>query len=443
MAPRVLWPVLLALGVLLRAGPAPAQVAPLQTIYTKHTVFSIPFTTDAAGRLKQIQLYVSRDKGVTWNQVEVISPERQSFKFTAPSDGLYWFAVRTLDLENRFYPTTMDGAHPGLIVFVDTQPPAIRLHGLPSRDGDVGVEWEVRDENLQPGSIRLEYLLPGGVSWLPLAGNLPASGQRFWSPGTNGTVEVRLHAEDRAGNAVDEKTTVNPGPFTGRNPLPAPDPGAARIPEGKIRLVNSKRIALNYKIDDKGPSGISAVELWYTQDPQARTWQKYREEDGKTAQPPFVVEVNDEGLYGFTLVVRSGAGLGDRPPQVGDKPQVWVEVDLTKPVVRIENIDVGRGSEAGLLKISWRATDKNLGPTAITLSYAEQAGGSWKPIETNLANTGRYVWKMPPEVPYQFLIRVEAVDRAGNVGGDETPRPVNVDLKQPRGVILEVEPVTR
>ena len=32
-------------------------------------------------------------------------------------------------------------------------------------------------------------------------------------------------------------------------------------------------------------------------------------------------EVNDEGIYGITLVAKSGVGLGERAPQLGDRPQ--------------------------------------------------------------------------------------------------------------------------
>jgi hypothetical protein len=156
-----------------------------------------------------------------------------------------------------------------------------------------------------------------------------------------------------------------------------------------------------------------------------------------------MVEVDGEGLYGFTLVVRSGVGLGDQPPQVGDPPQVWVEVDLTKPAVRLGPIEVGRGADKGRLTITWTATDKNLGAQPITLSYARQAGGPWEPIASRLENNGRFVWQMPKDVPYQFFVRAEAADRAGNVGADETPRPVSVDLSLPKGVIVNVEPAAR
>jgi hypothetical protein len=205
-------------------------------------------------------------------------------------------------------------------------------------------------------------------------------------------------------------------------------------------MVNSKTIRLNYKIEEQGPSGVSSVQLWYTQD--GRNWQKHQEIP--EAKSPLVFDVHAEGLYGFTLVVRSGVGLGESPPQVGDPPQVWVEVDLTKPSVQILGVDVGRGPDKGKLTITWRAVDKNMAAQPITVSYAQQKDGPWTVIEKNLENTGRHVWQMNPStVPYKFFVRVEAVDKAGNVGSADTEKHVIVDLAQPKGVILEVEPAGR
>src|SRR5262249_41973933 len=207
------------------------------------------------------------------------------------------------------------------------------------------------------------------------------------------------------------------------------------------------RISLNFKLDDVGPSGISAVELWYTQD--GRNWQKYPlpaagEGQGSNAEKSSLVfDVNDEGVYGFTLVARSGVGLGDRPPQVGDKPQVWVEVDMTRPVVQVQNVVVGRGADKGKLIIAWTARDKNLDRNPITLMYGEKESGPWTPIAQNLENTGRYTWTMPERVPYQFLVKVEAIDRARNVGASVTPELIKVDLPQPRVHILAVEPASK
>jgi hypothetical protein len=202
-------------------------------------------------------------------------------------------------------------------------------------------------------------------------------------------------------------------------------------------MVNSKRISLNYEIKDVGPSGVSTVDLWYTQD--GTKWEKY--ETASQARPPFVVEVKDEGLYGFTLVARNGVGLGKRPPRTGDQPQIWVEVDTTKPVVKLLDTQISAGRDGQLLSIRWKASDSNLGPRPITVSCAEQAAGPWTVIAANLENTGLHVWQLPSGVPPRILVRVEAADLVGNVGMAQVPEPVLLDLYQPSVSIVAVDSV--
>jgi hypothetical protein len=122
-----------------------------------------------------------------------------------------------------------------------------------------------------------------------------------------------------------------------------------------------------------------------------------------------------------------------------------VEVDLTPPRVRLNEIVVGQGPDKGKLKITWTATDKNLADKPITLSYSENPTGPWVSIAEKIKNSGQYVWVMPePEkMPYQFYLQAEAVDKAGNVGTAVTREKVKVDLSQPRAKILEVKPVVK
>jgi hypothetical protein len=412
--------------------------------YTKQSFFRIPFNTDPSERrLKQVQLYYSTDQGQSWHPYNSVAPDQRFFDFQAPGDGTFWFAVRTVDADGRGNPLTMQGVRPGLKVCVDSKAPTIRLRALPPREGEVGVEWEVRDDNLDSLSLRLEYRQPGLVEWLPFGGEMSASGQRYWKPASSGAVEVRVKARDRADNWGEEKIVVgsagSPTTTTGNGSPPLTDPRP--ITDQGMRLVNNKRISLNYEIKEMGPSQVSIVELWLTRD--GRNWSKFSEDRGNSQagpKSPYVVEVTEEGQYGFTLVARSGVGLGERPPQVGDPPQVWVEVDLTKPVVGITRVDPPRSVDDRNLTISWSASDKNLGRQPITLSYSEKAEGIWTPIATNLENTGRYVWPMPSDVPFRIFIRVEAADRAGNVGSAQSPNPILVDLSKPKVNILNVEP---
>lgn len=411
-------------------------------IYTRQPVFRIPFETDAGERrLQEVQLYVSEDRGQTWKESARVPPEQRGFNFRAERDGLYWFTVRTVDFSGRANPATVQGVRPQLEVFVDTQPPIVSLRPAPGREGSYAVEWDIREDNPDLSSLLLEYRLPGGSEWIPLTVEPALSGQRAWTPSTSGTVDVRLRVRDLAKNEGEYTIKLTPSgrDFRPTNNLPAQEPSAPSNTTAPGKLwVNSKRISLNYEIKEQGPSGVKKVELWYTRD--RRTWQKYSEDTH--SKSPYVFEVEAEGIYGFTLIVVSGVDLSEHPPRSGDQPQVWVEVDLTKPIVHWVNADVGRGAESGYLTITWKATDRNFDREPITLSYAEKPEGPWKTIASQLENSGHYRWQMPDPPPYRFLVRAKATDQAGNVGVADS-KQVIVDLAQPKGVILGVQPTEK
>jgi hypothetical protein len=206
-----------------------------------------------------------------------------------------------------------------------------------------------------------------------------------------------------------------------------------------MRLVNTKLITLNFEVKDVGPSGVAAVDLWYTQD--GKDWKKY---EAPPQQKPYIIEVDEEGMYGFTLVARSGTGMSKDPPRPGDPPQVWVIVDLTRPVVQLQEMTASALPGGGQnVSIRWKATDKNIARQAISLYYSEREDGPWKPIATNLENSGSYNWQLPANMPAQFLVRVEAVDMAGNLGRAQSPRPIMLDATRPEVSIVDVSPVSR
>jgi hypothetical protein len=202
-----------------------------------------------------------------------------------------------------------------------------------------------------------------------------------------------------------------------------------------VRVVSSRRIKLNYQVEDVGPSGVSGVDLWFTQD--SRTWTK--PEAPAQQKGPYFIEVSEEGLYGFTLVAHNGIGGGKEPPHAGDLPQIWVLVDQTKPAVHITSAKVTVTGDGPRLQVAWKASDKNLGQRPITLYYAEKADGPWLPVAANLENKGTFAGKLPPGAPNRFLVRVAAIDLAGNIGTDQTAEPVLVDRSQPRVSILDID----
>jgi hypothetical protein len=207
-------------------------------------------------------------------------------------------------------------------------------------------------------------------------------------------------------------------------------PGAE---QPRFCMVNHKHVLLSYEFKDIGPSGVAGVEVWYTRD--GRAWQKF---DGIQNENPVWVDL-EEGTYGIFLLARTGFGGGRQAPSEGDQPHMWIQVDLTKPVVFLSSVHQSNGSHT--LDLTWTARDDNFGRQPISLYYAEQSSGPWMPIATGIENVGTYTWQVPPSTPSSFFVRVEAVDRAGNVDSSTTPAPVKIDLAQPNVTNVQLRPL--
>lgn len=214
---------------------------------------------------------------------------------------------------------------------------------------------------------------------------------------------------------------------TNRNRLPT---------NGRFRAVKAHRFEINYRIDDVGPSGVSAVELFVTQN-NGQKWWKYGEDQDK--QSPFVVEVPEDGVYGFAIRVRSGAGLADDPPQSSEEPSIVTVVDRTPPTVQFLPVQQGAGGAMNKITIAWRISDDNPSDKPISLAYSANPNGPWERICDWQPDTGSYLWNVNQGVPSRLYIRLDARDAAGNFSSVNTPQPILVDLSKPTARIIDVE----
>lgn len=431
---------LIALLLLFCANtPLSAQSDVARSYYSRLSKFRIPFQVDPGDRkVVDVVLHVSEDLGRSYQRYARAIPSDNGFNFTARRDGWYWFIVQTIDEDGNRYPLNVEREQPGLKVNVDTITPKIVLKQGRATGKNVRVEWDIQDETLDLKTLNLEYRARGGV-WRTELVEEKASGAATWNPGSNDVIEVKLEVKDKAGNIGVARTEVQQDIQGGVGWGGSGDNTNTRRELETIQKVNSKTIRLNYRTEDVGPSGLSTIEVWMTKG-GSRKWERYPQ-DANT-KPPYDITVKDEGLYGFTLIARSGVGLALRPPEAGDRPDIWVEVDITKPVVKLDKPFVGQGQDTGKLSISWTANDKNMSRQPITIFYREKSVDHWieVPGAINLPNTGRYVWHMQSNVPYQFALKVEAKDEAGNIGMDETIESVKVDLARPKVRVIGVQP---
>lgn len=470
--------------------------AAAKPIITGHRVFRIPFRLDAqeAGQLKKIHLYLSRDAGRTWSQCSSAPPTATEFTYHAEEDGHHWFAVRTEDHQGGIHPDESEAPQPGLHVVVDAEPPTVNLTQLPAEPGYASVQWELSDPNLDVESFSLEYrAVDGEGTWQAVAAEPAESGQIEWSA-TEGLLEVRAAVRDRAGNVAETETVIDalasndePAPsalsgvasgaatsnrpmsLEGPRPADRSDAIAAEDAKPKVaddsskqqdsagkpvpaaplsskmiggasanQIVNSPHLQIHYEINDVGPSGVGTVELWFTTD-DGKSWRKYGTDADQ--QSPFPVEVKGEGVYGFSMVVRSGVGLGHEPPAPGDKPDMQVVYDATPPMARLLKPKIGRGKDADRVVLQWIAHDPNLTAKPVSLYYAEKPDGPWLPIASSLDKQGSHTWQVDPNSAALLHVRLDARDRAGNVRSVETSEPIVVDRSRPRGHLIGVAEV--
>ncbi len=207
-------------------------------------------------------------------------------------------------------------------------------------------------------------------------------------------------------------------------------------------LAGNPKFPLQYEVEDAGPGGVTKVQLWVTHD-GGRSWFPLPEDPDKAS--PYPVDVGGEGTFGLWLAVQGVSGLGDPPPAQGDRPQLWVEVDSTPPVVQVDPPRVGTGNSTGKVLITWRASDPHLGARPVTLSYrpeGTEADAAWSPITGRMENTGQYIWAVPPGTPPRFKIRVEVEDDLGHRGAAESGA-VLLDRAKPKGRIIGLDPTAR
>jgi hypothetical protein len=206
-------------------------------------------------------------------------------------------------------------------------------------------------------------------------------------------------------------------------PVESTPVASRRLPQpsaGQTKLVGSRTFALEYDLDDAGRWGVTRVELWGTRD-GGETWRMYSRDDDQRS--PLVATVDEPGLYGFRIVAES-AGMAATTPVAGDVPELWVSVDLQRPVIELTAVERGDGNLNDHLILRWQVADDNLEARPISLYYSSRPTGPWSAIATNLQDTGEYAWRVERHVPSRFFLRAEARDTAGNLSAFQTREPI-------------------
>src|SRR4051812_13622642 len=71
-------------------------------------------------KVNRVRCYVSGDRGATWKRFADAS-ETTKVKFTAPRDGIFWFAHQIISKDGKVDPAKVKDLSPGLKIYVNSE----------------------------------------------------------------------------------------------------------------------------------------------------------------------------------------------------------------------------------------------------------------------------------------------------------------------------------
>ncbi len=202
---------------------------------------SIPFGVNSPGlQAAVVELYVSRNRGQEWGIVARQSAGSNEFRFSAPDDGTYWFATRTVDASGRAYPVGAKMAAQ-LEIVVDTSLPELTMTADADASGLVTLDYAVLDISTANENLQLHYMIDTDrTQWHPVdtsrhTTNRDSSGAihgqiTFQPVADYRYINLRLMAVDQAGNQSVQNRQLEK-PRLARSAAPGDSGYAVQLPE--------------------------------------------------------------------------------------------------------------------------------------------------------------------------------------------------------------------
>lgn len=442
--------------------------------HTRNIFFPIPVERmlSANPRPTKVRLWAATP-GQKWKMVSEKSPDNletnggdgsRGFFYTAPEDGEIEFASQRVFSDGTESPREASLRAEFRVTF-DTRPPSVQAAAY----GTTGIEWDVRDEHLDPDGVAIEARYKDtNRPWSRVKERLKAQDRYTWSNIPNGyTLEVRVAGKDKAGNESFSRIITLPtagggtglsspgsNPLSGRSSEPFARTGATSYGDDiptrpEIQYFKELQFDVRSKITRVTKSGVGKVILWVRDEKTG--WKESKEQPAdirfEQTDPwvsiPFTAAA--DGLYEFRVVPVSRAQMerGDKSeaPGKNDPAQIMVEVDTTKPEVQIRSVKVSGGvSGAPKVEIDFVAKDRNLiADNPVILEWARDPNApTWEPI-ARTRRDGPYVWDAVPENEWKLFIRARAIDKAANEGRTAWDKPVIIDLDRPEATIEKIE----
>ncbi len=470
--------------LLLAANAGEPEVPPL---YWPSNRLAFPVNLERPREeISKIVLSISDDGGKTWSTCwEGPPPPDKKIPVSVPKDGCYCFSVATVYKQGDTVPP--QPAIGRKIIFDSTKPD---IHLKAWRDNDkIVFNWDIHEANPNKPTLKLEYQMADGTNdqWYkaPIV-HAGFKGEESFVVPSQGAVKLRMTLTDLAnnvgvgdaavpavGSSVVPATAGDLHPPEPYRPTPPPIGGpppsviaSEKVPGGghygpnngapPVKVVKTQLLKVEFDVERCGPSGLGKADVYLSTDDGGH-WE-IAQRDLRVMGPdgnPGLRDVpirgasvmvnlpHEEVVYGIYLVVKSGAGLGEAPPQSGRPPQMRVEVDNQAPTAYLLQPLADPNQENGVILL-WKAFDRNPETNPITLEYGDTPSGPWKPIgPPALPNTGgdgkdstgKFAWTIPYDLNAgRAYLRLTVRDLAGNVALIVSNQAILFDTVRPKPV---------
>lgn len=229
------------------ASPAPAgpmdgsllnyRGKPLQMSRSRRFAWEYEMQAGAAdGRPLRVELWCTRDSGVTWQRAGTDTDGSSPIDVSLPAPGLYGFRLVIVPDVSAAPTGPRAGEPPDTWVAIDDEPPQVDVvEVVPGPAGPAEgllIRYTSRDQLPAPRGVRLAFSPRADGPWSTIAEGLEPEGTYRWQPdrAAPASVYVRVEATDAAGN-VGQSVTTEPvavasaqvvGRLRGLRELPAP-----------------------------------------------------------------------------------------------------------------------------------------------------------------------------------------------------------------------------
>jgi regulation of enolase protein 1 (concanavalin A-like superfamily) len=111
---------LVVLGSVLSADPV-AITRNTMEMDTRRFAMPLLLTEPDKAKSERVRLFVSQDRGKSWQHVKDCKPTEELVRFTAEDDGLYWFALQVVGKDGNRKPAKLENLEPDVKVYVNTE----------------------------------------------------------------------------------------------------------------------------------------------------------------------------------------------------------------------------------------------------------------------------------------------------------------------------------